>query len=169
MQAPVPTRSSYKDLCKIMQGPLEDPAMASTRFSRKDLRGTSDSISLGSPQGLLTRTRARSCKDLLEHFIHAYPHKIFLQGIVKDTDQDLHPSKRIAQDRRERTYRRRSFVQEPFMGIPEELKYKHPKDRAPSRSSLQVFFGSALHPARFHQDLHNIFSQGPVQNHARTS
>ena len=84
------SRSSHKVLYKIMQ----------------------DCISLGSPQGLLTGTGTRSCKDFLDDFsristrssdlckggFRPDPHKIFAYGAVLDNartswreaNQDLH-------------------------------------------------------------------------------
>ena len=67
------TRSSYKDLCKIMQGPLtvEDVSHIFTRSSHKDLY----------------KIMQRTCPIKR---IHQDIHNIFSQGSPQDLGQDLH-------------------------------------------------------------------------------
>ena len=114
---------------------IQAPQMQSIfKISMQDLLGR---ISTGSPQDLLTRICARSCKDPWGDVAKISWKSS--QGIVQDLGSDLHArtSRRISQPRNQGRNFCKILIQEPPTSIREELSYKHPKRQASSRSSLQ--------------------------------
>jgi hypothetical protein len=163
MQGPLAHLSSHTELHKIMQGALRVL------------------------QALPTRTCTRLCKDLWRHFAriptrssqgpvqdHARASETIspgapLQGPLQDLGQDdLH-----ARVSKKESYK--IFRQEPHKSIPAELSDKHIWDRAFHMHLLdrkdRQYIASARPSCKdflkfkgFHQDLHKIFSQGPLQD-----
>ena len=157
------SRRSCKDRFKSAQGPLERKSWGSLQDlrTRTYTRPCKDifykKISSGPLKDLLTRTCTRSCKVLWRRFQQGLYKdlrtRISWQGSLQDLPTRI-PMMKI--------------VQGPLEWISARYLYKDLRTKIPRTSSRKNLLTGALQDLP-HKDLHQLFSQGPVQDHAKTS